>query len=347
MNDLINSKDYVRFLNDIKKDIQTSRVRAALSINKELILLYWRIGKEVLQRKKEQGWGAEVVKILSMDLKHDFPEVKGFSERNLVYMQTFAAAYPDYEFTQAVPAQITWYHNQTILDKVKDNQTRIWYIQKTIENGWSRNVLVMQIESQAHLRLGTAQTNFAITLPNSTSDLAQQLIKSEYNFDFLGLANDVHEKIIEKGMMDHIRDFLLALGNGFAFLGSQYKLVVGDEDFYCDLLFYHTKLRSYVVLEIKADKFKPEYAGKLGFYITAINRQLKHALDNPTIGLLLCKKANKVIVEYALNDNKQPMGVAEYTTGLPSEYKNLIPTPEQFQHLIDTIDISEIKKAYE
>jgi predicted nuclease of restriction endonuclease-like (RecB) superfamily len=252
-------------------------------------------------------------------------------------MQTFAAAYPDYEFTQAVPAQITWYHNQAILDKVKDPQTRIWYIQKTVENGWSRTILVMQIEAQSHLKLGAAQTNFALTLPSATSDLAQQLIKSEYNFESLGLAEGVNEKVIERAMIDHIRDFLIELGTGFAFLGSQYKLVVGDEDFFCDLLFYHTKLRSYVVLELKADKFKPEYAGKLGFYITAINRQVKHELDNPTIGLLLCKKANKVIVEYALNDNKQPMGVAEYTTGLPTEYKNLLPTPEQFQHLIDTL----------
>lgn len=337
MSEIMHSKDYLTFLNNIKQDIQTSRIKAALSINKELILLYWRIGKEVLQRKKEQGWGSEVVKALSQDLKHEYPDIKGFGERNLVYMQTFAAAYPDYEFTQATPAQITWYHNQTILDKIKDHQTRIWYIQKTIENGWSRNVLVMQIEAQSHLKLGAAQTNFSLTLPKPTSDLAQQLIKSEYNFESLGLAEGVHEKVIEKAMIDHIRDFLIELGSGFAFLGSQYKLVVGDEDFFCDLLFYHTKLRSYVVLELKADKFKPEYAGKLGFYITAINRQIKHELDNPTIGLLLCKKANKVIVEYALNDNKQPMGVAEYTTGLPKEYKNLLPTPEQFQHLIDTL----------
>ena len=197
MNEIIDSKDYLTFLNDIKQDIQNSRVKAALSINKELILLYWRIGKEVLQRKKEQGWGSEVVKALSQDLKHEYPDIKGFGERSLVYMQTFAAAYPDYEFTQATPAQITWYHNQTILDKIKDHQTRIWYIQKTIENGWSRNVLVMQIEAQTHLKLGAAQTNFSLTLPKPTSDLAQQLIKSEYNFEFLGITENVHEKVSE------------------------------------------------------------------------------------------------------------------------------------------------------
>ena len=336
--DVMNSKDYLSFLNDIKKDIQTSRVKAALSVNKELILLYWRIGNEIIRRKQELRWGSEVVKQLSLDLKHSFPEMKGFGERNLVYMQTFASSYKDYEFTQALPAQITWYHNQTILDKIKSPEARIWYIQKTIENGWSRNVLVMHIDSQSHLKLGQAQTNFAMTLPKPNSDLAQQLLKNEYNFDFLGLTDDVHEKVIEKGLIDHIRNFLLELGNGFAFLGSQYKITVGGEDFFCDLLFYQTRLRSYVALEIKVDKFKPEYAGKLGFYITAINKQIKLPDDGPTIGLLLCKKANKVVVEYALNDNKQPMGVAEYTTGLPSRYKDLLPTQEQFQHLLNTLE---------
>lgn len=344
MTDIINSKDYYAFLQSIKQDIQTSRVKAALAVNKELILLYWRIGNEILNRKKEQGWGSEVVKALAQDLKHHFPEMKGFGERNLVYMQTFAASYSDYEFTQQAAAQIPWFHNCVILDKVKEDQNRVWYIQKTIENGWSRNVLEMHIEAQSHLKLGAAQTNFAVTLPNPTSDLAQQLIKSKYNFEFLGVAEDVHERIIEKGLVDHIRDFLLQLGSGFAFLGSQYKLDVGGDEFFIDLLFYHTKLRCYVVFELKADKFKPEYAGKLGFYITAINKQIKHENDNPTIGLLLCKKANKVVVEYALNDNKQPMGVAEYTTGLPQEYKSLLPTPEEFQHLIDTLENDETKQ---
>jgi len=334
---LLETKDYVSFLTTIKQDIHNARIRAALSVNKELILLYWRIGHEILQRKRDLGWGSDVVKLLSQDLKREFPDIKGFGERNLVYMQTFAASYPDSAFTQALPAQIPWYHNQTIMDKIKDPSLRVWYIEKTIENGWSRNVLVMHIEAQSHLKLGAAQTNFLQTLPKPTSDLAQQLVKNEYNFEFLGIAEEAHEKIIEKGLITHIRDFLLELGTGFAFLGSQYKLVVGDEDFFCDLLFYHMQLRSYVVIELKADKFKPEYAGKLGFYVTAINRQLKKDQDNSTIGLLLCKKANKVIVEYALNDNKQPLGVAEYTTGLPDTYRDVLPTPEQFQHLIDTL----------
>jgi predicted nuclease of restriction endonuclease-like (RecB) superfamily len=338
MTEIINSKDYMSFLSDLKKDIQTSRVRAALSVNRELILLYWRIGTEIVRRKKELGWGTEVIKTLAQDLKHAFPEMKGFGERNLVYMQTFAASYQDYEFTQQVAAQIPWFHHCVIIDKIKDHETRVWYIQKTIENGWSRNVLVMQIESRAHLRLGHAKTNFKETLPDITSDLAQQLIKSEYNFEFLGLADDAQEKVIERGLLDHIRDFLLELGSGFSFLGSQYKIEVGGEDFYTDLLFYHVKLRCYIVIELKAGKFIPEYAGKLGFYVTAINKQLKHEQDNPTLGLLLCKQANQVIVEYALNDSKQPMGVAEYRAGLPKEYEHLLPTQQQFQHLLDTIE---------
>ncbi len=340
---VLDSKDYLAFFNEIKKDIQTSRVKALLAVNKELLLLYWRIGNEILKRKREQGWGSEVVKALAQDLKHTFPEMKGFGERNLVYMQTFASSYPDYEFTQALPAQITWYHNQTILDKVKLHQERQWYIEKTLENGWSRNVLVMHIEAKSHLKLGKAQTNFLSTLPNPTSDLAQQLMKSEYNFEFLGLADDVHEKVIEKGLIDHIRAFLLELGKGFAFMGSQYRVELAGEEFFIDLLMYHVKLKCYVVIELKAGNFKPEYVGKLGFYTTAIDHEVKDASDNPTIGLLLCQSANHIMVDYCLKDTKKPMGVAEYTTGLPDQYKDLLPTPEQFQHLINTLETKEDK----
>jgi predicted nuclease of restriction endonuclease-like (RecB) superfamily len=339
--DVTNSKAYMVFLNEIKKDIQISRVRAALSINKELILLYWRIGKGILERQKDLGWGAKVIEHLSFDLKQAFPHMKGFSSTNLKYMRILAGRISEHEMSPQSVDQIPWGHIRALMDAFEDKNLWFWYIQKTIENGWSRNVLVMHIENQSHLKLGQAQTNFSETLPKPTSDLVQQLIKNEYNFDFLGITEDVHEKVIEKGLINHIRDFLLQLGSGFAFLGSQYKLTVGGEDFFCDLLFYHVRLRSYTVLEIKTDKFKPEYAGKLGFYITAINKQIKSPDDGPTIGLLLCKQANKVVVEYALNDNKQPMGVAEYTTGLPSQYKDLLPTPEQFQHLIDTLETEE------
>ena len=325
----IATTDYLFFLNEIKHDIQTSRIRAHLSVNKELILLYWRIGNEILRRKKEQGWGSLVIKQLAQDLKLEFPEMKGFGERNLIYMQTFASAYPDYEFTQEVPAQITWYHNQTILDKVKDPITRLWYIEKTIEHGWSRNVLLMHIESNTHLKLGAAQTNFATNLPKPTSDLAQQLIKNEYNFEFLGLTNDVEEKVIEQALIDNIRRFLLELGSGFAFLGSQHRVTIADEEFFIDLLMYHVKLKSYVVIELKTGKFKPEYAGKLSFYLAAIDTEIKDKNDNPTIGILLCQSSNKLIVEYCLKDNKRPIGISDY------KIEKYLPTQEQFQHIIN------------
>lgn len=338
MTNILNTKDYITFLNDIKMDIQSSRVRAALSVNRELILLYWRIGNEILKRKKEQGWGSDVVKQLSLDLKHTFPEMKGFGERNLVYMQTFAASYPDFEFTQRVIAQIPWGQNVEILDTVKDPKLRIWYIEKTIENGWSRNVLSMQIESSAHLRFGNAQTNFEMTLPKPTSDLARELVKSSYNFEFLGIGSEVHEKVIEKGLIDNIRNFLLEMGTGFSFIGSQYRIELAGEDFVIDMLMYHIKLKCYVVIELKAGKFKPEYVGKLGFYTTAIDHEVKDDSDNSTIGILLCQSSNQMMVEYCLKDTRKPIGVSEYTTGLPEDYKKLLPTQEQFQHLLEILE---------
>ena len=246
--DLISTTGYLSFLSNIKQDIQTSRIRASLSVNKELILLYWRIGHEILRRKKEQGWGSFVIKQLAQDLKLEFPEMRGFGERNLIYMQTFAAAYPDYAFTQQLVAQIPWGHIINIIDKVHNAETRIWYIEKTLENGWSRNILLMHIAARTHLNLGHAQTNFAANLPKPTSDLAQQLLKNEYNFDFLGLADDAHEKAIEQGLIENIRKFLLELGSGFAFMGSQYRVELAGEEFFIDLLMYHVKLKSYVVI---------------------------------------------------------------------------------------------------
>ncbi len=242
--DVTHTKDYVIFLNSIKKDIQTSRIRAALSVNKELIFLYWRIGKGILEKQSELSWGSRVIEQLSLDLKHSFPEIKGFSKQNLWYMRQFASEYGENEILQQAIGEIPWGHNIDIFTKLKDNNTRFWYIQKTIENGWSRNVLVMNIEAGAHLKLGTAQTNFKLTLPNPNSDLAQQLIKSEYNFEFLALADDAHEKTIEKGLINHIRDFLLELGKGFAFVGSQYRITVAGEEFFIDLLMYNIKLNN-------------------------------------------------------------------------------------------------------
>lgn len=342
MTEILSDTSYVSFLNDIKKDIQTSRIKAALSVNKELIMLYWRIGNFILDKQKQQDWGSKVIEQLSQDLKHAFPDIKGFGIRNLKYMRQFAAEYIDFEFVQQLAAQLPWYHNCVIIDKIKDTSLRLWYIQKTIENGWSRNVLVMHIDSQSHLKLGNAQTNFANTLPNPTSDLAQQIIKSEYNFEFLGLNQEAHERDVEKGLIIHIRDFLLEMGKGFSFIGSQHRVVLAGEEFYIDLLMYHIKLKAYVVIELKAGKFKPDYVGKLSFYTTAIDCEVKDENDNPTIGLLLCQQTNKMMVEYCLKDTNKPVGVAEYKA-LPKDYEKYLPSPEQFQHLLDTLDPKEIE----
>lgn len=342
-----NNQEYFDVLNALKTEIKQARIRAHLSVNRELTLLYWKIGKEILDRQHRLGWGSKVIEQLSLDLKHEFPEMKGFSPRNLKYMRLFAETYPDSEFVQQVAAQIPWFHHCVILDKIKSYKEKIWYIHKTIENGWSRNILSMQIDSKLYERQGKALTNFKHTLPTETSDLAQQLFKSEYNFEFLGLSSEAHERHIERSLIDHIRDFLLELGTGFAFMGSQYKLVVGGDEFFIDMLFFHARLRSYVVLELKAGKFIPEYAGKLGFYLTAVDRQLKLPDDNPTIGLILCQSANHVVVEYALSENHQPMGVSKYRTtthDLPKALEASLPTPEQFQHFFETIKDDALKE---
>jgi predicted nuclease of restriction endonuclease-like (RecB) superfamily len=345
MKEIIHSKDYMSFLNDIKKDIQSSRVKAALAVNKELIQLYWRLGKNILEKQKELGWGAKVIDQLSQDLKHEFPDIKGLSPTNLKYMRIFAGRISKEEFGPQAVDQIPWGHLRILLDAFSDKTVAFWYIQKTIENGWSRNILSMNIQAQSHLHLGKANTNFSDTLPKPTSDLAQQIIKSKYNFEFLGIAEDVHEKVVEKGLIDHIRNFLLEMGTGFSFMGSQYRIRLAGEEFFIDLLMYHVKLKCYVVIELKSGGFKPEYVGKLGFYTTAIDHEIKDASDNPTIGLLLCQSANKLMVDYCLKDTRKPMGVAEYTKGLPSEYTNILPTPEQLQHLVDTLEDPQEENA--
>jgi predicted nuclease of restriction endonuclease-like (RecB) superfamily len=338
---IVNHTLYLDTLTLLKEEIRQARIRAHVSVNKELILLYWKIGQEIIKRKEELGWGAKIIQQLSKDLRYEFPEMKGLSDRNLIYMQTFAAAYPDIKITQALPAQISWYHNQTILDKIKDPDQRIWYIQKTIENGWSRNALVLQIENSLYERQGKSLTNFKNTLPSSTSDLVQTLFKSEYNLEFLCLEETAQERQIEKNITNHIRAFLLELGTGFAFMGNQYRLNVGGDDFYIDMLFYHTKLHCYIVVELKSGKFEPSYLGQLEFYLTAVDEKLKQPTDQTTIGLLLCKEANNLVVEYALKTKNQPMGVSKYTlskNALPVELENNIPSPQEFAHLLETIE---------
>ncbi len=332
---------YSELLNELKDKIRSSRVKAALSANHELVLLYWHIGKGILGRQQKEGWGAKVIDRLSVDLTHAFPEMKGFSPRNLKYMRAFAEAYSGQSFVQQVAAQIPWFHNCTILDKVTNPKEREWYLKKTIENGWSRNILALQIESGLHRRHAKAVTNFKSRLPKSQSDLAEQTLKDPYIFDFLSVGQEAHEREIEKGLVHHITKFLLELGAGFSFVGQQYHLELGDADFYIDLLFYHLKLRCYVVIELKAGKFKPDYAGQLNFYLSAIDSTLRHQSDNPTIGLILCKNKDRLVAEYALRDIQKPIGVANWQTkiveSLPKEFKGSLPTVEEIEAELEGI----------
>lgn len=337
------SGEYTAFIETLKSDIRTTQVKAALALNRELVLLYWRIGGGILAKQKELGWGAKVVEQISRDLRLEFPKMKGFSSRNLVYMRLFAETYPDEQFVQQLVAQIPWGHNVRILDKVKDAVTREFYIRKTIENGWSRNVLEMQIETGLHLRQGKAITNFELTMPKADSDLANQLLKSPYNFDFLGLGEEAHERDIEAAMMRHIRDYLLELGVGFAFVGSQYRLEIEQEEFFIDQLFYHLRLRCYVVLELKAGKFKPEYLGKLNFYLSAIDDMLREDIDKPSIGLILCRGENKTVAEYSMRDVEKPIGISSYelTRVLPENLRGNLPTIEEIEAELQSIRTQE------
>jgi len=324
---------YAAWLTELKARIHTAQQRATLAVNRELVLLYWQIGRDILARQAEQGWGAKVIERLAEDLRLAFPEMKGFSPRNLKYMRAFAQAWPDEAIVQEALAQLPWYHHLALLDKLPDSETRRWYAAKAIEHNWSRNILVMQIETRLLERSGQAVSNFPMTLPKPQSDLARESLKDPYRFDFLGLTDEAQEREIEAALVKHVTEFLLELGAGFAFVGRQVLLDVGGDEFFIDLLFYHLKLRCYVVIELKGGKFKPEHLGQLGFYMTAVDRQIKHEQDNPTIGLLLCKSKNKVVAEYALGDKTQPMGVAEYKLleSLPKELQTNLPSIEQIE----------------
>lgn len=336
---------YDLFLGDLKNRIRQGQIKAALAVNRELVLLYWDIGRAILAEQEQHGWGAKVIDQLSADLKREFPDMSGFSPRNLKYMRRFAEQWPDSQFVQQLAAQIPWFHNCVLLDKISDPQTREFYIRQTIENGWSRNVLVLQIESGLHQRLGAAPHNFARTLPEPQSDLAAQLLKDPYNFDFLTLGNSARERELERGLLDNLRRFLLELGQGFAFLGSQYHLQIGsgtpnEEDYYLDLLFYHVKLRCYVVIDLKMESFKPEHAGKMNFYLAVVDDLLRHPDDAPSIGLILCKTKNELNVEYALRGMNAPLGIAgfELASQLPPELQNRLPTVEELENELASED---------
>jgi predicted nuclease of restriction endonuclease-like (RecB) superfamily len=325
--------DYASWLADLKSRIATAQFRATLAVNSELIRLYWEIGRGILDKQLEHGWGTKVVDTLAKDLRAAFPEMKGFSPTNLKYMRRFAEECPERAFGQQPADQLPWFHVVVLLTQLSGADDREWYAAKAIEHGWSRNVLGTQIDTQARQREGKAVTNFPERLPALQSNFAQQALKDPYLFDFLALSREASERDIEQGLTQHITRFLLELGAGFAFVGRQVHIEVAEEDFFVDLLFYHIKLRCYVVVELKATEFKPEHAGQLSFYLTAIDRKIKTGHDNPTIGLLLCRKQNRLVAEYALSAISQPIGVAEYrlTQAIPPEFVGSLPTIEQLE----------------
>jgi predicted nuclease of restriction endonuclease-like (RecB) superfamily len=326
---------YDAFLTGLKERIRTARLKAALAVNRELVLLYWGIGRDILARQREHGWGAKVIDRLAADLHHAFPEAQGFSPRNLKYMRAFAEAWPEEAIVQQLVAQIPWGHNVRLLEGVKDPAEREWYARKTIERGWSRAVLDHQIEGGLYRRQGKAVTNFGRALPPPQSELAQQVLKDPYHFDFLTLAEDAHEREVQRGLLAHVRQFLLELGAGFAFVGENVPLEVGGDEFRLDLLFYHLKLRAFLVVDLKVRPFEPEFAGKMNFYLSAVDDLLRHPDDRPSIGLILCKAGSRAVAEYALRDIAKPVGVSSYVTrlveSLPAELQSSLPTVAQLE----------------
>ena len=332
---LMNAQDYLTVVEQVKQEIKTAQYKAAYHANAELILLYYHIGCVINAHK---SWGSNFVENLSRDLKRDFPQTKGYSARNLKYMARFAVLYPDTEFVQQVVAQIPWGHNVVLMDKISDAKEREWYLEACRKNGWSRNVLLHQIESGLYQRqaINKKITNFDRRLPSPQSELAIQTMKDPYVFDFIPFREDMVERDIERALVRDVTKLLLELGTGFAFLGNQYHLNVGGEDFYIDLLFYNLNLRCYVVVELKTGEFKPEYAGQLNFYLSAVDGILKKETDHPSIGLLLCKSKNDLVAEYSLKDISKPIGVSEYkvTRTLPEELGRQLPSVEDLQKRI-------------
>jgi len=355
---------YANLLTDLKARVRAAQLRAAVSVNRELILLYWDIGKIIVEAQNTKGYGKQVVEQLAEDLHAAFPKMDGFSPRNVWRMRAFYLAWTDESQKHQQPAgnldskilpqlvaeldgqnlpqpvaEIPWGHNVWLLEKISNPILRLWYAHKTIEHGWSRAVLTHHIETELHKREGKAVTNFKRTLPPPQSDLAEQTLKDPYNFDFLTLHSDAHERDLEKGLLDHIQKFLLELGVGFAFVGRQYHMEISGQDYYLDLLFYHLRLRCYIVIDLKMKTFEPEFAGKMNFYLSAVDDQLRHADDKPSIGLLLCKERDHVTVEYALRDLKKPIGVAQWQTklveSLPKNLKGSLPTVAEIEAELD------------
>ena len=364
MSNLINTNEYEHWLKDLKVKFQQSQIKAAVKVNTTLLEFYWDLGSDIVEKQKTAKWGSGFLHQLSKDLMNEFPEVKGFSYRNIRSIKQWYQFYSKevtnlatnccqidnqiqspgkqlvpkleknaFQYAIELIIQIPWGHNLVIISKCKNTDEALFYVNKTIENGWSRSVLTHQIESALYKRDGKAITNFTRTLPAPQSDLANQLIKDPYNFDFLTLTENYNERELENALLDHITKFLLELGAGFSFISRQYVLEIGGDEFAIDLLFYHVKLHCYVVVELKTVKFKPEFAGKLNFYVSAIDGEVKNTEDKPTIGILICKSKNKTVVEYALSDINKPIGVSNYqlTQSLPNELKSSLPTIEEIE----------------
>ena len=327
---------YQELLQELKERIRAAQVRAALAVNQELVVLYWTIGLDLSGRFRIEGWGTKINERLAKDLQTAFPGIEGFSPRNLRYMRAFAEAWPEPEILQQLIAKLPWGHNVRVLDRVKDRPTREWYLRAALEHGWSQNVLVHMISGKLHEREGKALTNFQRTLPPPGSDLAERILRDPYNFDFLTLTRPFAERELEKNLLLHLRDLLLELGRGFAFVGSQVPLSVGERCFYLDLLFYHVRLHCYFAIELKTGEFEPEYAGQLGFYIAAIDGTLRTPGDGPTIGLLLCESRSGPVVEYSLQSMKQPIGVSTYrvTRELPEPVREELPSVEDLRDVV-------------
>ena len=346
---------YSNLLNNIKTRIRQAQVKAVMSVNAEMILMYFDIGKIILEKQQKEGWGKSIIPKLAKDIRNELPEVKGFSERNIGYMIRFAREYIPYQILQQRAAKkgssailqqpvaklpsldlilcIPWGHHALLMEKIKDHSIRFWYMEQTIQNGWSRDVLGLMIKSGTHKRQGKTVANFNLTLPDPQSDLARQSLKDPYIFDFLTLTEPFNERELETELIKHLENFLLELGSGFSFVGRQYCLSISNKDFYIDLLFYHLKLRCFVVIELKKGDFKPEYAGKMNFYCSAVDDHLKHPTDQPTIGLILCQTKDRILAEYALRDVHKPIGVSEYelTRALPENLKSSLPSIEEIE----------------
>lgn len=339
---------YHKTLAELKNFLRKARIQTVLAANASMVLAYWDMGRTILKRQESEGWGAKVVDRLSFDLRKEFPDMQGLSPRNLKYMRAFAAAWPDRSIVQGPLAQITWYQNITMLERLEDPKTRLWYARQAAVHGWSQPILCLQIERCVHERQGQAVTNFPATMPPPDSDMAAQVFKDPYLFDFLGTADPRREREVEQALVDHIQSFLLELGAGFAFVGRQVHLEAGNQDFYLDLLFYHLRLRSYVVIELKAVPFDPAFVGQMNLYLSAVDDLLRHPNDNPAIGLLLCKEKDRVVVEYALRDVRKPIGIAGWKTKLvkhlPSELRPSLPTVREIeQALKDTPSVKRRK----